>query len=190
MAEKYLLFSLDDDRAKKLGDVISNSTCRKIVNFLAENEASEGEVAKELKIPINTVEYNLKKLLLAGIIEKDKFFWSRKGKKIDIYKVANKLIVISPKKASVYSKLKGIVPVVLISGFIAFLIALYSKLGNLFLSADRVANLAGEKAVTLPEAAEKAASVAVSGGLGAWFWFLVGAIVAIIVFVVWNWKKL
>ena len=70
MTEKYLLFNLDDDRAKKLGEVISNSTARKIVNFLAEKESSETEISKSLGLALNTIEYNLKKLLEAGMIEK------------------------------------------------------------------------------------------------------------------------
>ncbi len=63
MTEKYLLFALDDEKSKKLGEVISNTTCKKIANFLAEKESSENDISKELKIPINTVEYNLKKLI-------------------------------------------------------------------------------------------------------------------------------
>jgi len=34
--EKFLLVSLNEDKAKKLAQIISNDTCRKIIDFLAE----------------------------------------------------------------------------------------------------------------------------------------------------------
>lgn len=200
MAQKYLLFDLDDEKAKKLGEVISNVTCKKIVNFLAEKDASESDIAKELGMPVNTVEYNLKKLLDAGIIEKSKdYFWSRKGKKIDMYKVANKLIVIAPKKGNVYSKLKGIVPAVLITGILAGIVYFYQK--SLMFARDAVSQ-AEESVVGVVKAGGESlssgvASVNVDAGisgiissLNSWEWFLLGAWLAIIIFLVWNWRKL
>jgi len=125
MTEKYLLFSMDDDASKKLGEVISNPTCKKIASLLAEKELTETDIASNLGIPLNTVDYNIKKLLAAGVIEKTKLrFWSVKGKRIETYKIANKLIVISPKK-SIGSKIKGILPGVIISGILAFFISVY-----------------------------------------------------------------
>ena len=47
-------------------------------------------------MPMNSVQYNISKLLEAGLIEEAKSWWSVKGKKMPTYKVANKLIVISP----------------------------------------------------------------------------------------------
>ena len=133
MANKHLLLSLEDENAKALGEVIANKTSRKIVNFLAEEEASENKIAKALGIPINTVEYNLNKLLKAGLIEKSKkFFWSDRGKKIDVYKVANKIIVISPKKSSL-SKVKSFLPVFLVAAVFTVFTWLYNKT-NLFVS--------------------------------------------------------
>lgn len=90
MNEKYILLDLEDEKTKQIADVISNSSCKKILNLLAEKEASETDIAKELGIPINTAEYNIKKLEKAGMIEKSKHFWSVKGKKIHTYKLAKK----------------------------------------------------------------------------------------------------
>lgn len=203
MSEKYLLFNLDDEKAKKLGEVISNSTCKKIINLLAEKEASEAEIARELKIPINTAEYNLRKLIDAGLIEKSKQFWSVKGRKIETYKVVNKNIVISPKKISVYSKLKSVVPVVLISGLLTGFIRWYYKSGVVRFATEKGAEIAeeGEKVIssltqagqaeavinkTAVTVAEKAA-IAYSNP---WLWFALGAGIVIIAFIIWNWKKL
>lgn len=212
MVEKYLLFSLEDEESRKLGEVISNPTCKKIVNLLAEKELSQKDIAQELKIPLNTVEYNIKKLLEAGIIEKTKnFFWSVKGKKIETYKVANKLIVISPKKSNVYNKLKGIIPVLLICAILTLIIAGYygltntseiDKLASFEKSGDLSYSDVGEDSgVSLSSNLEdsgldtnsKEKGVALGTALASanfWLWFLAGAIIALIAFAVWNWKKL
>ncbi|MEM4702932.1 MAG: helix-turn-helix domain-containing protein [Candidatus Pacearchaeota archaeon] len=181
MTEKYLLFSLEDEKAKKLGEVVSSKTCKKIVNLLAEKEASEQGIARELKIPISTVEYNLKKLLDAGIIEKSKnFFYSIKGKKIDMYKVVNKLIVIAPKKTSIYSKIKNIVPATIISAALTVFLALYYK------SRSFAQQIAMEKATAL----NGTQAVVASQAFSQWLWFALGCAIAIIVLVAWNWKRL
>ncbi|MCL6500851.1 MAG: helix-turn-helix domain-containing protein, partial [Candidatus Pacearchaeota archaeon] len=91
MSKKYLMVSLEDPRTRKIAAVLSNKTCKKIIDMLAEKEASKSEIAKALKIPLNTTEYNVNKLVEAGLIEKSKnYFWSAKGKKIEIYKISNK----------------------------------------------------------------------------------------------------
>ena len=91
------MISLEDEKSRKLGEAISNPTCKKIISLLAEKELSATEISREIKIPMNTLDYNLKKLISSGIIEKSKHFWSVKGKKIPTYKVVNKVIVIQPK---------------------------------------------------------------------------------------------
>jgi DNA-binding transcriptional ArsR family regulator len=191
MTEKYLLFSLDDEKSKKLGEVISNSSCKKIVNFLADREASASEIASELKMPLNTAEYNLDKLVGAGMIERASgFFWSTKGKKIEKYRVANKLIVISPKKTNVYSKLKGIVPAILVSALATGIIAWCYKTqleaqGML----EKAAESAGEMLAAIPtQAAIQETSI--FGSLSPWVWFAFGGLVMLVVFLLWNWKKL
>ncbi len=182
MSEKYIIFSLDDDRAKALGEAISNPTCKKIVNFLAEREASASDISKEFGIPLNSVDYNLKKLVGAGIVEKSKrFFWSVKGKRIESYRVVNKVIVISPKRTNVYSKLKGIVPVVIISAILSAIVGLYYN-------SVSFAQKATEEIVQGPlmasaPASDAALRVVQEPSLFAysspWVWFAAGGVVAI-----------
>lgn len=186
MTEKYLLFNLDDEKAKKLGEIISNPTARKIVNFLAEKEASESGISKELNLALNTVEYNLNKLLEAGIIEKSKnFFWSEKGRKIENYKVANKLIVISPKKTSVYSKLKGIVPVVLISAVFSIFILWYNRAKEF---SDVIKEQVLEKAATTA-VGEKVSEIIIKTGLPTYVWFLIAIWLIVLGFIIYKLKK-
>ena len=144
----------------------------------------------------------------------------QKGKKIDTYRVANKLIIIAPKKSSVYSKLKSIVPVILISGILAYFIAWYSRLkqftGFSKVAVEQADKVAEEVAKEVGEATTGAAGGAASGVIDAgreavvgvaenltavgdvirsvpepvWAWFLIGALIAILIFLLWNWKKL
>ncbi len=129
------MIGLDDERSKEIAEVIGNRTCKKIVVYLAEvKNASEKDISDKLEIPINTVEYNLNKLMKAGMIEKTKhFFWSVKGKKIDMYRLSNKKIVISPKSKPNMVQLKSVIPVILISVFliaVAGLFLYYNNLGD------------------------------------------------------------
>src|SRR3989344_7728375 len=114
MSDKFIMMGLDDERSKKMAEVMGNPTCKKILDYLADtNEASQKDISDALNIPMNTLDYNIKKLLDVGLIEKTKnFFWSAKGKKIPMYKLARKHIVISPKSKPSLTSLKLILPVV------------------------------------------------------------------------------
>jgi DNA-binding transcriptional ArsR family regulator len=189
--KKYLLISMDDDRAKKLADVLGNRTCKKIIDLLAEKDASEKEISTELKIPINTIEYNLKKLLNAEIIEKSKqFFWSQKGKKIDIYRLSNKSIIISP-KSKISSKVKSILPATLLSVAGAIGIKYYFS-SQYFTSNTGQFRAAAEDAAvkSAPVLAEAQNYITTSQPFPVWGWFLAGAIFALLIIAIINWRKL
>lgn len=127
MENSYIMVSLDDEKAKHLADVMGNKTCKKILGLLAEKEMSESDLAKKLNIPLNTVEYNLKKLIDAGLAEKTKsFFWSVKGKKIPNYKLSNKYIIIAPKNSAL-SGLKTLLPVFAILGLSTLAINYFTR---------------------------------------------------------------
>ena len=198
MTEKHLLLSLNDENAKALGETIANKTSRKIVAYLSEEEASENKISKELGIPINTVEYNLQKLLKAGLIEKaKKFFWSEKGKKIDIYKVANKIIIISPKKSSL-SRLKSFLPVFLVTIAFTVFTWLYNKTDFFIKSAKQVAEdsvFSAKGAAPAIMSATSGASEAtnitinVSSALGPLEYFLIAIWTIIVIFFIYSIMK-
>lgn len=100
MAEKYIELNLNDEKSGKIAQILANKTAKKILGLLAEEELSQGDIAKKLGIGLNNVDYNLKKLVDARLVEKtSSFFWSVKGKKIPTYKLANKKIIISTKNS-------------------------------------------------------------------------------------------
>jgi len=189
--EKFILVSLEESRSKEISEVLGSKTCKKIMGYLSENkEASQKDLSDQLKIPMNTLDYNMKKLLSSGIIQKRKnFFWSKKGKKIVMYELSNKSIVISPKK-SVGKKIKSVIPAVLISAAGTFAIWVYENLhlSRQSLEADSITN---ELASGLIAKAEDIAPTLISyQPTPAWTWFLIGTILTIIVLLIANWRKL
>ena len=84
MSDSYFNVDLNDPRASAIAEVLSNKSCKAILALLAEqSEISEGEIAVKLGMPLNTVGYNMKKLVEAGFVEKSSgFFWSVKGKRV------------------------------------------------------------------------------------------------------------
>jgi len=125
--DKFILIGIDD--ADDVADALRSKTAKKILDFLAdEKEASEKDIADGLGMPINTVEYNLKKLIKAGFVLKSKnYFWSVKGRKIEVYKLAKKHIIISPNKTKpTMSYLKTLLPVLVAVLAIVALVALFT----------------------------------------------------------------
>jgi DNA-binding transcriptional ArsR family regulator len=131
MVEKFIELNLNDERAGKVAEILSNKTAKKILSIIAEKELTESDIAKELQMPLNTIDYNIKKLLEAGLIEKSKnFFWSVKGRKIETYKLANKKIIISTKP-----RFSGLISSVLIFGAIGFATSVFS---NIFSASKKI----------------------------------------------------
>jgi len=120
--ESFLMVSLKENKAKELAQVISNDSCRRILDFLAKKDASESELSKELNIPISTVHYNLSHLTKAKLVHVDEFHYSKKGKEINHYKLSNKIIIIAPKQSSLDSfkdQFKAFFPAFLVVLFMA-----------------------------------------------------------------------
>ncbi len=205
MPKNSILIDLDDPRTAEIAEAISNKTAKSILNLIAEQELTETEISEKLSLPLNTIDYNIKKLEKSGLIEKAKTFsWSSKGKAVYRYKTSNKRIIISPK-----SLVRGALP----AFFITLLLALVFKgfldyqqsqqfssmqdtIQKIAVTAERIGGEAGSGAETF----DKIASITTptlsplptstfQAILGQpWLWFLLGALVAIIIFVLWNKK--
>ena len=192
MPSKYLLLDLNDEKAKHLADVLSNETCKKILNLLAENELSANKLSLALNLPLNTITYNIKKLLSSGLIEKSRHFWSVKGRKIETYKLANKNIVISPKR-TIANKLKSIMPLVLISGILTYIVYFFNKAEIVFQKtserAEMLANKTAPAAASFAEEALNNTILRISQQNPA-LWFGLASLIVIIAFLIWFWRKI
>ena len=223
-SDKFLLISLDDEKSKAVAEVLSSKTCKRIIGYLVESPrggASQKDLSEKLGIPMNTMDYNMKKLMASGFVQKRKnFFWSKKGKKIAMYELSHKSIVISHKKPSSSSldKIKSITPAIILSAAGTFAAWAYGKIS--FLTGGnpgRALNslqFSGAGALNYAAAANAASTVAVAApavkGIGEavpgeaitqtcinlvsntplWLWFLAGSILAIVIISIVNWRKL
>ncbi|HLC52767.1 MAG TPA: helix-turn-helix domain-containing protein [Candidatus Nanoarchaeia archaeon] len=181
---KFLLVDLNEAKTKKLAETITSATSRKILNHLAETEDdTELNISKELNLPISTVHYHLQKLVEAKLLEIKEFHYSQKGREVNHYRLANKYIIIAPKKVSgLREKLKGILPVTLavlgISAVIRLvqnnqLKAFSASAAESTLKKTIVADASLESTKMLAEALPPQPDIAL--------WFLIGSLAAIII---------
>src|SRR3989344_3140778 len=112
MDDKFILMGLGDENSKDIAEIMKSKSAKRIIDYLAERkEASEKEIADNIGMPLNTAEYNLNKLVKAGLVRKsDKIYWSEKGKRIGMYQMARNHIIISSDKKPSLSYLKSILP--------------------------------------------------------------------------------
>lgn len=186
----FLLVSLQEDKAKKLAQVVSNESCRKILDYLTDKEATETELAAKLQLPLSTVHYNLKQLVDAGLVSADEFHYSKKGKEVIHYKLANKYIIIAPKSTfGIKEKLKSILPAALIVAGVGFIWQLIAS--SIILTQSGV-----EKAATVREAAieampqQLAAPVQQPATLSTtYLWFIAGIVMTIVLYLLIEYIK-
>lgn len=189
MANKnFLLLSMEDEKIKKISNVISNESCRKILDYLSNKDATESELAEKLNLPMSTVHYNLQQLMETGLISAEEFHYSTRGKEVSHYRLANKYIIIAPKKTfGIKEKLKSILPVALIvagaAGVIQLVNHYFSRtaITQDFTAKSAVAERAAEAPVALTQAAPEAVS-AIWQNIA--LWFLAGALFALIVYLI------
>jgi len=207
--EPFLLVSLEESESRELAKVISNKTSRKILGLLSKKNATETQIAKELKLPLSTVHYNLHHLVKANLVKAEEFHYSEKGKEVNHYSLANKLIIIAPKKTSIESfrdKLKSILPisiiVLVVAGIIQLLNMFRAGTSKLMAAAPETAMKRTEEAVIT----RGAGLIATGGGnvtpqparplvetviqtapQNTTLWFLIGAAFTILLLIIWYW---
>ncbi len=187
--DKFLLVNLEDEKSKSLANVISSDSARKILNILSEKPLSESDISKRLKIPLPTVDYNIKQLLDSKLVEVHDFLWSDKGKKVNYYKLSNKLIIISPGKTPIgfFDKLKDLIPVVVFGGLASIGIYVYQ---NYFLNLQKEVPML--KSATLMQASEVASTSfeTTTSNFNYALWFFIGFISFLVLYLIYyKFKK-
>jgi len=182
MSEKQVSISLDDSRLKPISQALGNKTCIKILEALSEQNLTVTDISKKLKIPLNTTDYNVKKLVKAGLIEKSSHWWSVKGKKMPTYVVSNKKIVFSPKR----SNTKTFLWTIGLTGLVGLTIKEFTKVSQPIMEGVPLAmkvEMADTAARTFANTATNTAVTSTSV-FGPWTWFVFGAWFAILLFFV------
>ena len=195
--KNFLLVSLEEKKAKKIAEVINNDTSRKIIDNLAKKDATESELSKELNIPISTVHYNLKQLQDAGLVVVEEFHYSKKGKEVNHYMLANKYIIIAPKSENpkFLEALKNIMPIAIITAAVAIVMQLFNILtrssfskasASLMMEDTANAQVAGATLRAAPAVQEISRPVLQSNPAA---YFLIGALAVIIIYFIYEWTK-
>ena len=171
--DSFLLVNLKEDKAKKLAQVLSNESCRKILEFLTHNKsATETEISKKLGIPLSTVHYNLKHLNKTGLVTTDEFHYSKKGREVIHYSLANKYIVIAPKEDKNFmDKLKKFIPLSLISITGTAILYVYQNFQKMSTFTVGSADLHMEALNAEMRAVETSQPIVSEPNLALWFFF-------------------
>jgi len=200
----FMLVSLEDSKSKSISEVLGSKTCKKIVGYLSERkEASQQDLSNALNIPMNTLDYNIKKLLESGFIQKRKnFFWSKKGKKIIMYELSNKSIIISPKRSS-SQKIKSIIPASILTAVSTFAVWTYEKIKyaseysrqniltpSMDFSEEILSKGTEEASGSISATIDNSVNIMTQHPTQIWTWFLAGALIVLFIFSIVNWKKL
>lgn len=203
MAHRSVMIDLDDPRMGTLADVLTNKSSKRILSLLAEHELSTSEISNQLKMPLTTVDYNVKKLARAGLIEKTRALLSSRGKFVPVYRVSEKKIVISPKRL-----MRGIVPAIIVSAFAALAVKVWSikMAANDALTRGFDAAGAGSMKIASELASsqigDSSSGVPIDTGVGggwlynilanapnSWAWLFIGALLALSTLIIWNMLK-
>lgn len=206
--ETFLLVSLEEDKAKKLAQVISNDSCRKILDYLTKKKATETEIAQALGLPLSTVHYNLKHLVDNRLVEAAEFHYSEKGREVLHYSLSNKYVIIAPKgvSESFKDKLRSIIGAVASVGFIALALQYVPRMFSsmqktamesvapaaLQKGAERIAENAPS---LLTESAQDSSFQAASAAQAAqayqpvWPWFVIGAIICLLLYLLFEYIR-
>jgi DNA-binding transcriptional ArsR family regulator len=96
MADEVLVLEPGDDRAKKIARAMASQTATDILGVLKHGEHTSSEIAESLSVPITTVAYHIDNLLDSGMIEVARTRWSRKGREVKVYGLADTLVIVSP----------------------------------------------------------------------------------------------
>lgn len=187
--EKNVLISLGDARMKDIAEVLGSKSCVRILDLLGEEDLTVSELSSRLKMKLGTVDYNVKKLVDAGLVESVDHWWSVKGRKMKVYRASDRRIVISPRRnggvrALIWVGLVGVVSLVARSFVfdsgrdVAFDEAVLQ-------AAPKVESLAVNAGAS-DVVARSVGDVSFWAGLAGWEWFLIGAWFGVFLFVLYS----
>jgi DNA-binding transcriptional ArsR family regulator len=85
---------LDSDDADELIDALSSSTTRAVLAALHEDPASASELADRVDTSLQNVQYHLRKLEDAGLVEVGDTVYSEKGREMNVYVPSDRALVV------------------------------------------------------------------------------------------------
>ncbi len=62
MTKTKVMLNISDPKIGEIAEILKNKTAKKILNYLSTETASVSKTSKALNLPLNTTDYNIKKL--------------------------------------------------------------------------------------------------------------------------------
>ncbi len=115
MAEPVVILEPGDERAQKIAKAMASQTAGDILRLVGSGEKTATEIAEQLKLPMNTVQYHTENLLDAGLLSVASTKYSVKGREVKVYALTSQLLIVAPRQANLrmllmkYASLFGIV---------------------------------------------------------------------------------
>lgn len=187
MAERSIMIDFDDPRIGAVAEAMTNTNCKRVLSLLSEGELSESELASKLRLPAATAHYTIKKLTKAGLIKPVSSLWSVKGREVKRYTISRKRIVISPRSVK-----RGILP-----AFVASL-GIAGTLKWLNMRAQPLPESSTEVMAFSLKSADSSQLVSsdsstlysfLANAPNSWAWFLIGALSALCIYLIWSWYR-
>ncbi|MCH9657420.1 winged helix-turn-helix domain-containing protein [archaeon] len=98
------IISTHDEKAKVVGEILSNDTSRKILNLLSvSNEMTLNQISQETGLSLSLVTHHLKKMQSVQVVVISKVGRSVKGHKMNYYSATNQSFLITPSQEPVKS---------------------------------------------------------------------------------------
>jgi DNA-binding transcriptional ArsR family regulator len=85
---------LDSDAADELIDALSSTTTREVLAALHEEPAAASALAERVDTSLQNVQYHLRKLEDAGLVEVGDTVYSEKGREMNVYVPADRALVV------------------------------------------------------------------------------------------------
>ena len=98
------IISTHDEKAKIVGEILSNDTSRTILNLLnASNEKTLNQIAQETGLSLSLVTHHLKRMQSVQVVKISRVGRSVKGHKMNYYSATNQSFLITPSKEPINS---------------------------------------------------------------------------------------
>ena len=98
---------LDSDAADELIDALSSTTTREVLAALHEEPAAASALAERVNTSLQNVQYHLRKLEDAGLVEVGDTVYSEKGREMNVYVPADRALVVVAGRQEETSGLKA-----------------------------------------------------------------------------------
>ncbi len=86
--------NLSGDEGERILEALADDTRRSILQALENEQLAASEIAEKLDMSIQRVQYNIDKLVDAGLVKSDAYKYGERGQEMDLYELEQKQFVI------------------------------------------------------------------------------------------------